>query len=346
LNTKEEYMRTFPPPVAGGQSARQPHAGKRLFALDEFDIQTGKALCAKIGVWDVAQYYAKDPTLPGGYNPEWGQTEASAYMRMPRNSNDALNNMENFVFPASVRSEAMRTADLLSGVFEDVAHMSMERDCVSGRLDRRKLGKLAQSADAGSYDVNTVRPYRRNTMQRSTPPTIAIVASAPMSRIWADAQYLPRIATLTLGVQWACQAAGLSCYSALTDAHEDPNKYGHILRAVMLTDDNREVSLNSYGALMQSDMFRCGRMVAQMADPAAYKALTAKSWGTVGYAWAIFWSSQGGCAVQWARESLNADVVIAIGSISDSFMADVKLEGRFDIRTAAQSIAKQAARLR
>lgn len=63
-----------------------------------------------------------------------------------------------------------------------------------------------------------LRAFRGECFANET-PTLAIVGSAGNAGVWDDPTYIPRVLTLTLSVLWACEAAGLRTYAALTKGH-------------------------------------------------------------------------------------------------------------------------------
>jgi hypothetical protein len=336
-------------------SAGQPEATKPLFKFDDYTTARGeRALSVRLDIRDKAKYYAEHPKQAGGYSGSWDSLdwkERNPYFAdRITNADAALKAMAGFDFPAEIKTSARRAARRLTDVFMQVARLHTVRDLTAGRLDRRKFKAIARHTAAGTYDANTVRPYKRTVATPSESPTIAIVGSAGNAEMWDDATYIPRALTLTLSVLWACEAAGLKTYAALTKGHSALSAgqpYRESILGIMLAEPGATVSPRVYGAALHRDLWRYGFMTAQAADYAGNKRMRALAGRGAG-ASSIgrgFPSYHGGRAVRWAREVFSADIVIAIGNITDARDADIKLGSRFTVEKAVMEVVKQARKL-
>jgi hypothetical protein len=166
--------------------------------------------------------------------------------------------------------------------------------------------------------------------------------------MWADEGYIPRVLTLALSVLWACEAAGLDTYAALTEGHLRParsQRYREAVFGAMLASPGTTVSPRAYGVALHRDLWRYGFMTAQAADEAGNRRLCelaggGEGPGSIGLRWP---SINGGAASRWAREVLGADIVVGIGRITDT--PDIKLGSSFSIAEAVKEIAVQARKL-
>jgi hypothetical protein len=331
-------------------STNQPTATKPLYQFDEYTTAEGqRALSVRLDIRDMARLYAEHPQQAGGYEYDWSSCPSSPYIpHAIHNAEQALAAHQSFQFPAAIKLEAARASRDLVGAFEQIARLVVQRDLTAGKLDRRKFAAIARTSVAGTFKVDTVRPYRRTQPKPSITPTIAIVASAGNSEMWLDEAYIPRLLTLTLSILWACEAAGLQTYAALVqqNARIAPSQpYRDAIAGYMLAVPDTTLSPKVYAAALHRDLWRHGIMTAQAADYEGNQVLSSlegKEAGpeSIGHR---FPASQGGPAAHWARQVLGADVVIAIGRITDA--ADIKLKTTFGLDDAVKQIAAQARQL-
>lgn len=312
---------------------------RKGFRSQQYMTAAGKnALSIQLDIRAMAEY--PDAVT---WAQKWDQNPATQYLRAPQNADDARKLVENFEFPTSIRTDARRASRELTQVFQDVAKLLTVRHQLSGKIDRRKLNRLVETSIANTYKVEEVRPYRRTQAQPAERPTVAIIASGSFAEMWNDPHYIPRVLTLILGIQWACEASELHTATALVqNAHKLSGQYADCVRAIMLNESGQSVPLKAYATCLQSDMFR----MASLSLVSAHPELTTLQNSVNPYRGGKIWSSSnGGNAVQWAREVLKADVVIAIGNIRDRQGADVVLDSSMSLKDAVRAIAKQAAKL-
>ena len=330
-------------------SPRQPNAPSRaLYTFDDYPSSAGgTALSVRIDIRDLARLYAEDTRVAGGYEEDW-HTAGSCYVDTAiHNADDALDALTAFQFPSQLKRDAQRAARRLTDVFVDVARLQTLTGLTSGRLDRRKFATIARHVAAGTYDTNVVRPYRRTIPTPSQRPTIAVIASAGNAEMWNDAAYIPRVLTLTLAIAWACEAADLNPYAALVAGHVSLGRaYAEAQQGVLLMAPGRTISPKTYGIALHRDLWRYGQMTLQQADYAGNTRLLAvrrramrPDPASCGYA---FPCRNGGHGVHWARQILNADLVISIGNITDQDEADIRLSSQFALADAVADIVRQA----
>lgn len=322
---------------------------KTLFSFQEYAVKGNKALSVVSDIRDMAQFYAECPEMAGTDYGSWSSAKASKYItERVRDAEEALRVVREFEFPQAVRLEAKRHARTLTGVFQEVVQRVTFHDQLNGRLDRHKLNKVAFQTVLGTYDANQVRPYQRTVQAPAKPPTIAIVASAGNGEMWDDATYIPRVVELSLALVWACEAAGLRTYSALTSGHVHPHGYRHAELAVMLAKPGERFSPSTYAVALHRDLWRCAKMVLRAADFDSTKRLSQVA-GVSATGWNIgsmFPSYTGGYGVRWAQETLKPDMVIGIGKLTDLAQADIQLGSQFSIGEAVKDVAAQAKKLK
>jgi hypothetical protein len=308
-----------------------------VYQFDEYRTAKGdKALSIRITLNDMGQLH------------ETELTQKRSHLASTRKS--ARRHLDKFQLPESIRRDARRAARQLTDVFVQVFSLQRIADQTSGRLDRRKLSTIARHSAAGTYDPNQVRPYRRVIPTPSTKPKIVIVASAGLVELVGD--YVPNLVTLTLGIQWACEAAGLDVCTAFTEGHY---KNGNDIMAWILSESGKPTPASYYGLAFQEDgsysassAWTAAQVIVWASDKAGATKMAAhegKSVNSVNYPNAAWPSRNGGNATRWAREVLGADIVVAIGDVADACDADIKLGAGFSLDQAVQEIIRQARRL-
>lgn len=321
----------------------------RLFRVEEYTDRRGaKALGMAISISQMAAYHDPQAGHYGHwFTRSWSSAPSNNYARAPRSAQDARRQVHDFIFPAEIMREARRESRKLTDAFEDVARLTVERDLLSGRLDRRKLKHIARHTAAGTYSDTLVKPYRRTTPSPAVRPHLAIIASAGNAEMWRDANYIPRVVTLCLALLWACETAGLTATIALLKGNCGIKAYRTGVAGVLLAGPDITVPTRDYVCALHRDLWRYGWMTAQAADMNAQNAMCQAMQApggpdSIGWRWL---SENGGEGVTWARHFINADRVIAIGDIDDAQDADITLSSWFNVTGACDEIVKQAKNL-
>jgi hypothetical protein len=329
-------------------SALQPTTTKPLLRFDEYAGVKGRALSVRIDLRDMAAYYREDARFAGAHARNWSSAPANKFIQQSiRNAEDAIAAVKGFDFPVDLRAEARRHARSLTHVFAQTVNKVIQRDQVTGRMDRRKLDDVALHTALGTFDAQQVRPFRRITQAPIKPPVIALVASAGNAEMWMDAVYIPRVLALVLSITWAAEAAGLPTYAALVQGHSrllPGGQYREAHQVVMVAEPGKRISPTTYAVGMHRDLWRNGLMTAWAADYTAFArllALRGEVARTANY-YLGFPCLHGGNAVRWARQMLDADVVISIGANQDARTADIQLGSRFSVSEAVQQVVQQA----
>lgn len=249
----------------------------------------------------------------------------------------------------------MSQARLLSGrishLFSDVTKIVIERNAVSGRLDPRKLSKVAMTTLAGTYSAESVRPYRHRELKPVTPPVIAILSSAGDGEV-GDPSYLPTLMRTALSLQWAAEANGLHVYATMSlgKSYVHPKSgYTEAVMPYMLAEPGSTFSPKIFAAALSRDVWWPGMMNLMQHDYQYAEQLSMLDNGHPYFekkrAPYLFVCSNGGPAVAWARENLKPDLVITVGNISDRENADIQLQLTTTPDTIVKDIARQMNKL-
>jgi hypothetical protein len=326
--------------------SRMPDRPHKCFQTDTFD--RGRGLSIRVPISDVAAYYRYDERVQPycEYNG-WHTLPTNQYVTQSLTSySDYADWMMDHQFPDSIMLSAKRDSGTLIESMEHLRKRVNERDLINGRLDRRKLPRVARHLAAGTYDVETVRPYRRTRYADSNAPTIAIVGSIQTSAMRTPG-YTSNMIQLVLTVLWACEASGLPAHAAMVQGKYltgmQRTSYDHVVQGFMLTDPDRPVPARHYSVFLSADLwmhlkvhikatdYEYADLIASMEDRYVQDGRVLNNFAT----------RHGGHAVQWAREVLDADIVIAIGSIKDMHDADVALSSGFSPQMALAHLAQQ-----
>jgi hypothetical protein len=326
----------------------QPAATRSPLHFAPYRIGGGQsALSITLHIKEMAKFYRphREDLYPA-LNDRWASISGSEHVpHLVNGVKDALRVMETCPFPVQVQAQAKRAASKLTDVFQQVEDWTTISQQRSGRMDRRQVQHIAQTLERDG-DLSTLRPYKRSEPLPARQPLIAIVTSGAWGQMWADETYIPRALTLTLAVQWACEAVGVQARSFFTLGHSRIGKrYKHarVQAGVEIADSRARTPLPTYLVALHRDLYRYGFMSACTAHQETYAEL-----GRIkglspsrDYAGQIFTAATGGWAVDWARQMIQPDMVISIGANTDAHAADVALNSRFTVEAAVASIAQQ-----
>lgn len=255
-------------------------------------------------------------------------------------------------FPTTLRSRAAKASTILQDAFNELAQvMSIQRDLVVGaRLDPHKRHAVGVAMRRGEVDPNEIRPYMRKSLTLEL-PKVAIVGSCGVYEVNDDDTYLSRITQLTLATCWACETVGMEVYGVLMEGHlpaalKISQPYRTAQLAYMMVEPGRFTNLQAYAVALEREQFYMqGYKRAYYADDNAERVM-----GRLQGKDRLFWGHSypgynGGEGVHWARQHLEADLVIGIGQLTDVDTADISLGNRFDVEEACESMAAQARKL-
>lgn len=260
--------------------------------------------------------------------------------------------MSSYVIPAKLRQIANRASTDLADIFQEVAAIKLLRDQEVGLLDPHKMPALVGGLMTNTYNPEDVMPYMQVQSTPSKRPTIGLVASLGNAEMHSDTGYVARIGALVLGVAWACEAAGLDLYAAITQGAASLNPVGEwagIQQAIhpfYLAHPHDSVSPRCFSSVLSAATWQTALIAANLADKPNYTRMM----GLFGHrstpnAGRGFLSYDGGNAVDWMRQQHQADVVIAVNKITDIDAADIRLGKQFDLNSAVKEIAAQARKL-
>lgn len=306
------------------------------------------ALSITMSLKDMAKFYRphREDLYGGAFTESWSSVWNSEYLPFRiRNEQDAMRAMNEGQFPETLRAEAKRAASKLTNAFQQVDDWTTIGQQRSGRLDQRQVKAIGQTLERDG-DLNALRPYQRSQPVPARQPLVVIVTSGGFGEMWADEKYIPRALTLTLAVQWACEAVGVQARSffALEHIRIGKNyKYRHVQAAIEIADSRARTPLPVYLTALHRDLYRYGFMTVCAAEKEGYAELarvrgSSPSRNIVGHEYS---AANGGRAVDWARQTLQPDMVISIGRNTDAQRADVTLNSKFTVQEAVSSIAEQ-----
>lgn len=270
--------------------------------------------------------------------------------------------------PDYLRKSANKISALLADVFAQISEeRRVERDLVSGgRIDPRKRHQIAVGLLRGDVDSDVIRPYYRRDNLPAI-PTISIVASAGLYEI--NSNYMAKIGILGIGLAWACESVGIKTTVSFLEGH-DPAKikpestYKDANIAYTMIDEDTFTPLQKLRAAFDANLVTSvgwGAVCTHQASATLMNEMSSKlrwRWEKktklVNEKWkvtkkkqyytegSIFPSNNGGNGVHWARTVKGAEMVIAIGDLTDKDDADIHLPANFDLTQAVNSIRKQA----
>lgn len=338
----------------------RPVANKPVHIAADYPARDGgMARSVQIDVTHVAAYYEYDPRCrPYAEENLWPRwMNGSQYLpNPPRNEDEYFNWMSTFQLPKQLKLTAERAAGPLAESMEHLSQRVVQRDLVSGRIDRYKLPEVGKAAAVGQYRDESVRPYRRTEYRDAYTPTVAIVSAIPTMYTTGGDDYCPRLVMLTLSVLWACESAGIIAQAAMVQGRTGrkgflnsllPDGYQDVVQGFMLTSSENVIPARAYGIFLNDDLWMHMKVGVKPCRYDYASVIAAMDRRTVQQGTLLnrFATENGGNAVHWAREVLSADIVIAIGDIADRRNAEVYLDEDFTIEQAIQLIADKATKL-
>ena len=251
-------------------------------------------------------------------------------------------------FPRDLRAKAMVWSAQLSELFDELGQTwGIERDLLVGqRLDPRKRHSVGVGMRKGEIDLEAIRPYQRRSLTRTT-PKVAIVASAGNVELHSNPSYIERVAQVVLATAWACEAVGVEVIATLNAEYVEARlakaqPYREAQVAYTLYESGRITPLQCYSATLGRNVFLWeGFPNAYKDDPDARQQFSRLA-GIPNLDWGqAYRSVDGGKACHWARARHEADLVIAIGQLADTKLADVVLGNKFKPQQAIYEISQQ-----
>jgi hypothetical protein len=194
----------------------------------------------------------------------------------------------------------------------------------------------------GQYDEGTVRPFTEIKRESPQRPHVGIVAAGNWGAMWADKDYIPNVAMLTMAVSWACEALGCLCTSVLARNVMDYNDNKEHLGLFYVSRPGNAIPLKAYSAILHREMYRVGTSIVDFAH--ADHVRIKKSRNTERYLEGMGDLNEAADdefnGVAWAKQQ-GASITIGIGDFDDSDEADVQLDGKITLEAAIDRIAER-----
>lgn len=311
-----------------------------IHTLTSFNISPNTpARALAFNLADMATFPVSDPAIAGYPDDGWSSTSGSkAIPRRINTRTDALDAVQSFVLPADDIATARRNARRLTNLMQTSGSPETVRRLPTGRLDMPRVIRRYDDLAAGRVSDDAALIYKRRAYSAPKRPHVAVVADGSWRAMWEDEDHVPRVTALSLGVQWAAEAAGIDCTAALTN-HMMRFDNPYTLLAITIAGTGRRIPTSALATCYHRDMYRCAYLRAGTASAALYRDLKLKTkdgWNA--------WNSSssagtGGRAVAYARNVLNADLVIAIGNVTDKDKADIIVGAKSNLEAALATIA-------
>jgi len=318
---------------------------KSIFRLEPYTNKKGKkGLGIRLDMRDLAAYPEPDPRIGNQLFNDYkiGDKRFRVYF----DHSLARKAIEDWEVPKDLLGESRLMAGRIGHLFADVTKIVIERNCISGRLDTRKLSNVVMTSLSGTYTAETVRPYKHRELKPARPPRIAILSSAGDGEV-GNPKYLPTLMRTSLALQWAAEANGLDVYATMSlGRHRVHPKSGYeeAVMPYMLAEPGSTYSPKIFRAALDYHLWWQGMMNLMQHEYAYAEQLSMLDDGQTSFGKSnvpyLFVCGNGGPAVAWAREWLKPDLIITVGNISDRQDADIQLE----ITTTPDTIVKDIAR--
>lgn len=289
----------------------------------------------------------------------WQRTSGSQYFNnneYPTSAIHAREMVERFKFPEDLRHQAHSLSRELVGAMEVDGAPKTLRHQVSGRFDPQAMKRVVQDLHNGKYSREYTRPYTMRQRIAPTPPHVAIVADGSASAMWSSDDYIPRVATMMIGLTWACEAINCAMTTAIVRKGASSSQDFDLITYI-LHDDTIKTPLNSFAPLFHRDMYRNANL-AVFASHVDAIALLNKGIDPSSNRFTTrdISSSGGGYGYSWAKHR-GADIIIAIGDMDIVFDKDpikrmqeekclIRVNTRTDLKSAIKQIADELIKIK
>ncbi len=290
---------------------------------------------------------------------DWSRSSNSKYFpnnEYPTDHAHARRMVEAFQFPADLRHQAHTLSRELVGAMEVEGAPKTLRNQVAGRFDPQAMKRVVKDLHSGKYSREHTRPYTMRQRIAPTPPHVAIVADGGAAAMWSSEDYIPRVATMMIGLTWACEAINCAMTTAIVRKSAASNQDFDIITYI-LHDDTIKTPLNSFAPLFHRDMYR-GANLAVFASHVDTIALLNKGRDPGGYGFTTkdISTSGGGYGYSWAK-SRGADIIIAIGDMDIVFDKDpakaakekrclIRVDTKTNLKDAVKQIADELIKIK
>lgn len=332
----------------------QPEADSHFWAGRPYRYQDEQHLGIEVPIHHFAEYYKTHPQVIQWLSGNgWSMVSRVQTVSKKEYDNYRQEIMDFQVDPQIQLAAQQSAARIIRGV-EFRTRKVVTRDRLSGRFDRRKIGRIEREVARGTYRHEDVRPYRRTEKLDSQLPTVVILGAMHTSAM--NTKYTQGMIKLLLSLRWACETAGLPVYAAATQGRRMPgpssfitDTYGPVRYATqlfMLSTPDYQPPVKVYATFMDHQLWMRLKVHLKGTHP-DYANLIAGTEGVdfrhqADYGlYNRFATSSGGYAVTWARQTLNADLVIACGNIADGGQADLYLPFSVDVDEAIDLLERK-----
>lgn len=247
--------------------------------------------------------------------------------------------VQSFTLDAELRAEAKRLSRHFVSVLTAKNRSKIQRFKDHGLLDSTRFPALIRDLNAGRYSPGTTRPFKQRQAVPGKRPHVAIVAAADAKTRNNDSTYCERIARLSLGLSWACEAVGVDLTTSMIRGGNGSRRKSVDAIACNVIEPGRRPRQTDFAAALDDDLFRKAinytyahckghqKLIHGATRPDQYQD--------------DFGSKDGGNAVMWARETLGADIVIAAGNVLDGGQADARIAADTELEKAVIETATQ-----
>lgn len=314
----------------------------------------------KAAVFGYPKLAAYADTAQGFCDPaDWQRASSSQYFpndEYPRNHQHARDMVERFKFPEDLRHQAHSLSRELVGAMEVDGAPKTLRNQSAGRFDPKSMGRVIKHLHSGKYSRENTRPYTMRQRIAPTPPHVAIVADGSAGAMWSSDDYIPRVATIMIGLTWACEAINCAMTTAIVRKTAASNQDFDLITYI-LNDDTIKTPLNSFAPLFHRDLYRAANLTVFASHIETIKLLnkgidiTSSRFTTRDIS-----SSGGGLGYSWAK-SRGADIIIAIGDMDVVFDTNpikraqeekclIRISASTDLKSAIKQIADELIKIK
>ena len=222
------------------------------------------------------------------------------------------------------------------------------RHQASGRFDPTAMRRVVTDLRKGTFSAENTLPFKVREKLAPSRPHVGIAADGSWRQFWRDDNYIPRVAALSLGVAWACEAVACPVTAAITRKNDGGGRYGHFDMSVgAMILPGVPVNTADFGVVFHPELYRMSTFYVEGCSEETllmkHKGLTwdeikRKSMHDV----LNDCSGEGGDGVAFLKAH-GATITVAVGDVSDRKDADIHLPASTSLDDAVRKIAKMLA---
>ena len=281
---------------------------------------------------------------------EWRGSASSKWVKESFNNPEkAASFCKNFMPPREIVEQAkVLSRELVRELIQNGGTPRILRHQMNGRFDSTSMRRVITDLQKGQFSAENTLPFKKRERLAPSRPHVGICADGSWRQFWQDDNYIPRVAALSLGVAWACEAVNCPVTAAITRQNSGGDRYGRYDMSVTgLILPGVQVNTADFGVVFHPELYR---MSTFYVEGCSEETMTFKhrgiKWDEIKkkHAYSVLndCSADGGDGVSFVKAH-GATITVAIGNVNDKKDANICIDARASLDDAVRQIAKMLA---